>query len=92
VTARARAPYVAGDWVMVLRDETDRGTIWGALKVGRVTALSDGRTWRLELTRWDGSGLAVTVGRDGRDAHGYVERATEVVARLSTRPGRAVVS
>jgi hypothetical protein len=71
---RCPAPYVAGDRLMVLRDEADRGTVWGALTVERVTALSDGRTWRLGFTRGDGTAVEVTVGPDGRDRHGYVAR------------------
>jgi hypothetical protein len=60
--------------VNVLRDERGLGTVWGALEVQRVVAMSDGRSWRLVMVRSDGSPLEVYVGPDGRDPHGYVER------------------
>jgi hypothetical protein len=81
-----RAPYAVGDWAYILRDDTV-GTTWGALRVERVTALSDGRTWRIGAIRHNGAPVEVLVGSNGRDAHGYVEPAgaLEPLELLPTR-------
>jgi peroxiredoxin len=75
VSTAPKAPYVAGDKVKVLHYVPTAGTCLGTFTVDRVTAL-DGDRWRLSMIVSDGSVHEVTVERDGRDRHGYVERAT----------------
>jgi len=65
------APYRPGDRINLLRDEKGRGTVWGPLPVDRVVASSDGRTWRVECTRLDGTAVHVVVDRTGRDVNDY---------------------
>jgi hypothetical protein len=74
--SRVKAPYVAGDKVKILHS-VQGGTVLGVLPIDRVVALNDGKSWRLEMTRNDPEFpmLSAVVGVNGRDKHGYVERA-----------------
>jgi hypothetical protein len=78
---RVNAPYAAGDKVKILHS-VQGATVLGVLPIDRVVALSDGKSWRLEMTRNDPEFpmVSAVVGVNGRDKHGYVERLVPAVA------------
>ena len=71
-----RAPYTTGDRVSVLHSCQGQGTVLATLTVNRVVPLNTRGSWRLEMTRGDGTPLHVVVDASGRDRNGYVERVT----------------
>lgn len=68
---RRPAPFKAGDHARVLHSCTTHGTGLGTFPIQRVTPLNDG-TYRLHLTRCDGSPMEVTVDKRGHDVNDYV--------------------